>query len=254
MRNAFGDNCELLLLNSIGNLSSNDCIIDFQTVNLVTLDNVVTAGNLYMLKPTKDPAYGETPRGNMADYYDLGRMFFSTKGEIEDPEYKYPKMDLSVWSGQQSVGSFEDKNDGTGYVTYTQTPGYKTFRVNSQGKILASVTSPDNSYAPKGSYAMSGGKMYELSRDTRIKGFRGWITLTHSIFEDAASSAAGAKIAINGVIESDVPTAIDRDAVVPVNPKSINAVYDLSGRKVGTSVEGLPKGLYIVGGKKLLVK
>ena len=58
----------------------------------------------------------------------------------------------------------------------------------------------------------------------------------------------------DGVIDGDVPTAIDRDAVVPVNPKSINAVYDLSGRKVGTSVEGLPKGLYIVGGKKLLVK
>lgn len=101
---------------------------------------------------------------------------------------------------------------------------------------------------------MSKGKMYELSRDTPIKGFRGWITLTHSIFENAESSAAGAKIAINGVIDSDVPTAIDREAIVPVNPKSINAVYDLSGRKVGTSIEGLPKGLYIVGGKKLLVK
>ena len=100
---------------------------------------------------------------------------------------------------------------------------------------------------------MSKGKMYELSRDTPIKGFRGWITLTHSIFENAESSAA-AKIAINGVIDSDVPTAIDREAIVPVNPKSINAVYDLSGRKVGTSIEGLPKGLYIVGGKKLLVK
>jgi len=254
VRNAFGDNCELLKLNSIGNLSSNDCIIDFETVNLLTLKNVVAADTLYMLKPTKEPIYGETPRGNMAYYYDLGRMFFSTKGENEDPDYIYPKMNLSVWSGQQPVGSFEDKNDGKGYVTYTQTPDFNNFRVNGEGIKLSKVNSPDNSYAPKGSYAMSGGKMYELSRDTRIKGFRGWITLTHSIFPDSESAAAGAKIAINGVIESDVPTAIDREAVVPVNPKSINAVYDLSGRKVGTSVEGLPKGLYIVGGKKLLVK
>lgn len=253
VRNAFGDNCELLKLNSIGNLSSNDCIIDFETVNLITLDNVVEADNLYMLKPTKEPIYGETPRGDMAYYYDLGRMFFSTKGDAEDPDYIYPVMDLNVWSGQQSVGSFEGKNDGTGYVTYTQTPGFESFRVNKTG-IYKGTEAPENSYAPKGSYAMSKGKMYELSRDTPIKGFRGWITLTHSIFKNAESSAAGAKIAINGVIESDVPTAIDRDAVVPVNPKSINAVYDLSGRKVGTSVEGLPKGLYIVGGKKLLVK
>ena len=254
VRNAFGDDCELLILHSIGNLSNkNDRIIDFQTVNLITLDNVVTPGNLYMLKPTKDPAYGETPRGNMADYYDLGRMFFSTKGENEDPNYQYPVMNLDVWKGEQPVGSFESTNDGCGHVTYTQTPGFESFRVNKTG-IYKGTEAPENSYAPKGSYAMSKGKMYELSRDTPIKGFRGWITLTHSIFKNAESSAAGAKIAINGVIDGDVPTVIDRDAVVPVNPKSINAVYDLSGRKVGTSVEGLPKGLYIVGGKKLLVK
>ena len=254
VRNAFGDDCELLKLNSIGNLSSNDCIIDFETVNLVTLDNVVEAGNIYMLKPTKEPIYGETPRGTMAYYYDLGRMFFSTKGNAEDPNYNYPVMDLKTWNGEQSVGSYNNKNDGTGYVTYIQTPDFNNFRVNGEGIKLSKVNSPDNSYAPKGSYAMSKGKMYELSRDTPIKGFRGWIKLTHSIFENAESSAAGAKIAINGVIDGDVPTAIDREAVVPVNPKSINAVYDLSGRKVGTSVEGLPKGLYIVGGKKLLVK
>lgn len=253
VRNAFGDDCELLKLNSIGNLSHNDCIIDFETVNLLTLKNVVAADTLYMLKPTKEPIYGETPRGDMAYYYDLGRMFFSTKGDAEDPDYIYPVMDLNTWNGEQSVGSFNGTNDGTGYVTYTQTPGFESFRVNKTG-IYKGTEAPENSYAPKGSYAMSGGKMYELSRDTRIKGFRGWITLTHSIFPDSESADAGAKIAINGVIDGDVPTAIDREAVVPVNPKSINAVYDLSGRKVGTSVEGLPKGLYIVGGKKLLVK
>ena len=253
VRNAFGDESELLRLHSIGNLSNNDCIIDFETVNLLTLDNVVTNEYLYMLKPSKDPAFGENPRGKMADYYDLGKLFFSTNSEDEDnSEYQYPVIDLSVWSGQQSVGSYNDKNDGTGYVTYVQTPNFSTFSVNNEGKQL--VNSPDGSYAPKGSYAMSGGKMYELSRDTRIKGFRGWITLTHSIFDDAASPAAGAKIAIDGVIDGDTTTAIDRHAVVPVNSNAITAVYDLSGRKIGSSIDGLPKGIYIVGGKKLLVK
>jgi hypothetical protein len=101
---------------------------------------------------------------------------------------------------------------------------------------------------------MSGGKMYELSRDTRIKGFCGWITLTHSIFDDQEGQAAGAKIAIDGIIDGDVPSAIDRHDVVPVNPNAVTAVYDLSGRKVGTSLDNLPKGMYIVNGKKLLVK
>ena len=251
VRNAFGDDCELLKLNSIGNLSRNDCIIDFETVNLLTLDPVVTAGNLYMLKPTKEPAYGETPRGNLAYYYDLGKMFFSTKGDAEDPDYKYPKMKLNEWSGGQNVGSYNNTNDGCGHVTYTQTPGFKSFRVTG-GKYNGDVA-PEDSYAPKDSYAMSGGKMYELSRDTPIKGFRGWITLTHSIFDNASSSAAGSRIAIDGVIDGET-SSIEWNTIVPVNPNTITDVYDLSGRKVGTSVSNLPKGLYIVGGKKLLVK
>lgn len=255
VRNAFGDDCELLILHSIGNLSNNDCIIDFQTVNLLTLDNVVTAGNLYMLKPTKEPAYGVNPRGQMANYYDLGKLFFSTNAADENnSEYQYPYMDLSIVNGQQNVGSYQDLNDGCGHVTYIQTPNFSTFSVNSDGIKNTSVDSPEDSYAPKGSYAMSGGKMYELSRDTRIKGFRGWITLTHSIFDDPASSAVGAKIAIDGVIDGDDTNSIDQHTVVPMNPNTINAVYDLSGRKVGVSIDGLPKGMYIVEGKKMLVK
>ncbi len=253
VRHAFGDNCELLRLNSIGNLSNNDYIIDFETVNLLTLDNVVSSEYLYMLKPTITPAIGENPRGQMAIYYDLGKMFFSTnQNDANDPDYKYPIMDLSVWSGQLEVGSFQDKNDGCGYFTFIQTPNFDAFRVDKDGNQLVNAT--EDSYAPKGSYAMSGGKMYVLSRDTRIKGFRGWITLTHSIFKNAASSAAGASIAIDGIIDGDATSAIDRHAVIPVNPNTVTVVYDLSGRKVGTSVECLPKGMYIVNGKKLLVK
>lgn len=133
-----------------------------------------------------------------------------------------------------------------------ETPGFSTFSVNRDGIQLANATA--GSYAPKGSYAMSGGKMYELSRDTRIKGFRGWITLTHSIFVDQEGQAAGAKIAIDGIIDGDVPSAIDQHDAVPVNPNAVSAVYDLSGRKVGTSLDNLRKGMYIVNGKKLLVK
>ena len=256
VRHAFGDDCQLLKLYGIGNLSNkNDCIIDFETVNLLTIGNVVTAGNLYMLKPTKDPAFGENPRGQMAYYYDLGKMFFSTKSEENaDPPYTYPTIQLGVWNGHQDVESFGGTNDGTGHVTYIQTPHFNEFSVNIDGFKLASVESPSGSYAPKGSYAMSGGKMYELSRDTPIKGFRGWITLRHSIFDNASSSATGANIAIDGVIDGDDTNAIDSQTIVPVNPSTINAVYDLSGRRVGSSVESLPKGIYIVNGKKLLVK
>lgn len=254
IRSAFGDKRELLRFHSVGLLSNNDCIIDFETVNLLTFDNVVTPGNIYLLKPSKDPSFGVTPRGKMDYYYDLGRLYFSTDAaDNTNLDYTYPVLDLSKWSGSQSVGSYQDRNDGIAYVTYTQTPQFSQFRVDRDGNYTG-VAAPDHSYAPKGSYVMSGGKMYELAKDTRIKGFRGWITLTHSIFKDADDSAGGAHIAINGIIDDGSTDGIDANTITPINPAVITGVYDLSGRRLDSSVDKLPKGLYIVNGKKLLVK
>ena len=262
VRNAFGDKTELLKLNQvIDSQTKSDCVIDFSTVNLVTTDNVVTPGNLYMLKPSKEPNYGQNPRGKMNYYYDLGKMFFSTKAaDASNPEYTF--LDLSVWNGSQSITSAGSTNDGAGHVTYIQTPSYSKFRVNSSGIVIRKSTNNydlgivDNTYSPKGSYVMSGGKMYELKRDTPLKGFRGWITLTKSIFDNQTEAAAGAKFAIDGVIDGEDPiaTSIDRNLAQPVNVRTIAGVYDLTGRKVGDTIENLPKGLYIVSGKKLLVK
>ena len=262
VRNAFGDSSELLEFNSIGGLSRNDCIIDFKTVNLVTLDEVVTPGKLYMLKPSQDPTYGENPRGKMNYYYDLGKMFFSTKAEDNNNGYTHPVIDLSIWGESENASSYKSKNDGAGHVTYIQTPSYSKFRVNSSGEVIRTSRNGtdlgivDDTYAPKGSYVMSGGMMYELSRDTPIKGFRGWITTTHSIFPDEEAAAAGAKFAIDGVIDGEDPiaTSIDQHLAQPVNVRAIAGVYDIMGRKISNSVENLPKGLYIIGGKKLLIK
>ncbi|MBR5686664.1 MAG: hypothetical protein IKX36_01745 [Prevotella sp.] len=253
IRSAFGDTSELLRFHSVGLLSNNDCIIDFQTVDLLTTDNVVAPGNIYLLKPSKDPSFGVTPRGGMEYYYDLGRMYFSTDASNPMPDSSLPVLDLSVWKGEQTVDSYLGLNDGTAHVVYTQTPGFSSFRVNKDGDYTG-VAAPEHSYAPKGSYAMSGGKMYELAKDTRIKGFRGWITLSHSIFDDETAAADGARIAIDGIIDDGSTDGIEPNTLIPVNPAAITGVYDLSGRRLDIPVDKLPKGLYIVNGKKLLVK
>lgn len=259
VRYAFGDASELLEMNQT---IKSGHVIDFTTVNLVTLNTVVRPGKFYLLKPSKEASYGENPRGEMAFYYDLGKMFFSTNAsDAENPEYKHPVIDLSVVNGNTDFGAATD-NPGTEWVTYVQTPSYSLFRVNSSGNVIRTSKTGydlgivDNTYSPKGSYVMSGGKMYELKRDTPLKGFRGWITLDHTIFPDETESAAGAKFAINGVIDGEDPiaTSIDQHLAQPVNVRAIAGVYDLMGRKVGDTIENLPKGLYIVSGKKLLVK
>jgi hypothetical protein len=261
-------------------LSHNDCVIDFETVNLKNEDalaRVIEPGTLYMLKPTADPVSGENPYGTtgnanaIIEYYSLGRNFFSVKPAdaeegsgythyVMNPSTIYVENDFPSWDGEESkIGG---NNDGKSFVSYVRTPSYSKFRVNGSGEvILQSKTGynlgiVNNTYAPKGSYVMSNDKMYEINRDTPLKGFRGWIKLTHSIFDDTTQAAQGAKFAINGVIDGEAPiaTSIDQHLAQPVNVRAIAGVYDLMGRKVGDTIENLPKGLYIVSGKKLLVK
>ena len=237
VRHAFGNDAQLLELHSIGNLSNNDCIIDFKTVNLLTTDNVIVPNKLYLLKPTKNGVYGKNPRNEMAYYYDLGKMFFSVKEETS--EYKYPTLDLSVVGTSNAVSSYLDRNDGIEYVTYIKTP-----QIPIEG-----------TYAPKGSYVMSGGKMYELKTKSKLQGFRGWITLTHSVFDHTSTPISMTNFSINGIYDkSATETFTEVKRVENTNDANITDVYDITGKKINTSINSLPSGLYIVSGKKLLVK
>ena len=256
VRYAFGDKTKMLKLNSIGNLSNNQNVIDFESVSLVTLDHVIQPGVLYLICPENAGSYGENPKGEMTEYYPLGKFFFSTNpADASDPSYTHPVLDLTTLYGNQSYGSYLGQNDGVAYVSYCQTPGYSTWSVyksgDNKGKYNGTANPPAGSYVPKGGYAMSGGKMYELNKDTRIKGFRGWLVLTHSIFQD--SSLQGA-IAINGIVDGSETTNIDPGTIVPFQPSQIKGIYDLTGRKLNMTIDQLPSGIYIVEGKKMFVR
>ena len=257
LRAAFGEDAQLLELHSIGGLSENASIIDFQSVELKPTDpykEVVTPGKFYLLKPTADPVDGLDPRGLPYQYYELGRNFFTVNPHINDGKqkgdegyYTHYVMDPSVLSGSAELESWNGENNGAAYVSYVRTPGYNTFAVTSG--VYNGVTAPAGTYAPKGSYVMSSGKIYEINKDTRIKGFRGWITLSNSLFATSSS----AKISIDGVVDEDGATGIDVTSIVPQRLADDTAVYDLGGRKVGTLGMTLPKGIYIVNGKKFMV-
>ncbi len=60
----------------------------------------------------------------------------------------------------------------------------------------------------------------------------------------AANNFAGLVTGIQGVSADDIATA----------KVAAQGVYNLSGQKVGNSVQGLSKGIYIVNGKKVIVK
>ena len=51
-----------------------------------------------------------------------------------------------------------------------------------------------------------------------------------------------------------IASITDVETLVVDGAKACSAVYNIHGQKVGDSLDGLPKGLYICNGKKIMVK
>ena len=257
IREAFGENARLAIIHSVGKWSNNPEVIDFQTVTLRTTNNVVEPGILYLLKPTKEPTEGYDPQGRIHKYYELGRKFFSVN-DPEDEEYNHDRLSLSVINNdnkKQTITSLNNIHDGFASVNYVQTSNFSGFKVNKDGNC--SVTIENGIYVPKGSYAVGLNKetesttLFHLNRANPIMGFRGWITLDQPVDQQAKDFP----VEVYGIFDKE-PVSIATGIEQPRLQLFYNdeAVYDLTGRKVGTLGTSLPKGMYIVRGKKFFVK
>lgn len=244
IRNAFGEDAKLAKIHSVGKMSQNPDVLDFQLVSLRTTDDVVKPGNFYLLKPTKSPAFGVDPKGNEKEYYELGRKFFSINDEPDT--YTHDRLVVATkMLDTLKIASLDGKHDGTAGVNYIQTPGYANFRV-SGGYYTG--TEADGIYAPKGSYVVSKNTIVHLNKDNPLKGFRGWINLSEAVDSDSK------EYNVFGMFEEEPGSGGTTGLPRIVLFGEDEAVYDISGRKVGTLGDQLKKGLYIVNGKKYLVK
>ncbi len=139
-----------------------------------------------------------------------------------------------------------------GAYTFKGTPGYCTANETNNGVPGYSVN-----YAENDIFISEGnGKLYVSGGSSYGKGYRAWIA------KDASASAA--KISsISLVIDNpgddddNETTTID---MADVDPDALNAlgvatgVYNLNGQKVSDDMQNLPKGIYIVNGKKIIRK
>lgn len=252
MRYAFGEDAQLARIDGIGTMSGNPNVIDFKKVSLRTTDAVVEPGHFYMLKPTLEPIEGYDPQERTAKvkYYELGRFFFSVN-ENEPDTYTHERLSLSKRMDNETqkirlLNALDGVVVGKAGANYVQTPGFADFQVN---KGIYTGTEADGIYAPKGSYVVSNNTIYHLNKDTMLKGFRGWIDLS----EGEGGSSKEYSMDVFGMFEEPVgggSTGLPRIQLFSAD----ESVYDLFGRKVGTLGSKLPKGIYIVKGKKFLVK
>lgn len=123
--------------------------------------------------------------------------------------------------------------------------------IDEKLQFCGSLINQTSKVVPAYSYALgtNDGKWHFTQHDLPVKGFRCWI---------ATGSQALAKTLrffIDGV-EEDTATAID--GVVNEEGNEVSGtVYDLNGKVVrtnATSLEGLPKGIYIVNHRKYVVR
>ena len=201
------------------------------------------------MKPTKLPAKNYDPLGREREYYELGRKYFSVRDDDSNPDiYNHYHLSTEDYTGSQTVtDSYDNSNSITATANYVQTPNYSGFSV-SDGIYTGT---PDHGiYAPKGSYVVSNNTILHLTKDTRIKGFRGWINLDNAIDSQSKEFTMEIFGMFDEEPEQGGTTSVPRIHLFT----SDESVYDLYGRKMGKLGDTLPKGIYIVKGKKYMVK
>ena len=251
IRYAFGEDATLAEIHSIGKMSLDANVIDFKSLTLRTSDPVVLPGHFYLLKPTLLPTTGYNPLGEETEFYELGRKFFSAKDNEEENYNHFHLIKTTLKGDQRVTASYGSNNSLTATGNYVRTPGYSDFRVGRNG-IYTGGNTAKGIYAPKGSYVVSDNTIYHLAKDTPLKGFRGWIELDQTL---GGQQAKEFSMEIYGIFDKEpvsITTDIDLPRILLFNNNE--PVYDLTGRNVGTLGTSLPKGMYIVRGKKFFVK
>lgn len=220
-KTAFGDEAKLSVLQGVVNGTR----IQFTSVNLTNdTEKVVEPGKLYIMKPSKD--------ANVKEGSYTKKLIDNTEIKVDAPYYTINNITL--------------KNNITA-TQFQYTP--KDNQTAEDGSITFWGTYLNGTIVPAKSFGLGAndGKWYHSVSDLPIKGFRCWI---------ATQKDAAAKVSFS-IDDEDmgVVTAIEGIETAPIL-RTQDAVYTLSGQKVRSSqsLEGLPKGIYIINNKKVIVK
>lgn len=202
----------------------------------------IEAGKLYLVKPTADGGMPQEQTEktfnkdgyniSVTDYYTIVGVTFKKKSDIADDAYS------GRVTGTTGNEDFDTKQKVQFVGTYV-----KCFDTNNQ--------IPANSYVLNGNnQGGTAGLWYYRTVKTKTKGFRGWLQSANG------QNSKGFECEIEGVVDQVNGDATAIEGIEAEQQHNAN-IYNLNGQLVrqgATSTEGLPSGLYIVGGKKVVVK
>lgn len=272
VKRTFGDDVKVAKLTSL-----NNGVVTFTTVEpKQDSDVMVTAFEPYIIKPTSltedlglpytaekfytklDETTGEISNAQWLDadgkrvstddndrfsltipagHYDITMVTLDRKALIEHID-----MEKENWISSTSFSASAQEGELTCYGTLA-----KTYNENGilNGRDHLS-----------GAYVMRGGNIVQVpqGKEYGLKGFRCWFEFKGKI--DGMASAP--RLEIDGII--DDATSIDdlnsQPSQFTSRHKGISGVFNLDGQKVrdGESTQNLPKGIYIVNGRKVVVR
>lgn len=271
-RNAFGANARIAKLTK---LAANEIMFesDKNLDNLVTTPDkntiVLEAYTPYIIFPTKDLSHetnhmytaklqkkmnGGTAASNYEDVTIKANhiqipnvtMKYKTVGSVYVNDLS--NMDTGKWTSTLNTG------DGTitAFGTFARTFGTATqdlatgvWTIDSKSQI---IDGRDNLV---GSYFFYEGNMYYSNERARgLRGFSCWFK---------PNTGTKATLFLDGVQQEGGLTDIGEITFEPQNEsmeRFANGIYNMNGQlmKAGTSMAGMPKGIYIVNGKKVVVR
>lgn len=166
---------------------------------------------------------------------------------VNNGDWENINWDKVNWISSTSFSTGATKGDLTCYGTLTKTY-YKD--VDGKGVIL------DGRDNLSDDYVMRDGKIVHVPSNQvyGLKGFRCWFEVKGKM----EGMAAAPRLEIDGII--DDATSIDdlnsQPSLFTSRHKGISGVFNLDGQKVrdGESTQDLPKGIYIVNGRKVVVR
>lgn len=272
MKRTFGDDVKVAKLTSL-----KDGVVTFTTVEPTQdSDKMVTAFEPYIIKPTSltedlglpytaekfytklDETTGEISNAQWlgadgkrvstddndrfsltipAGHYDITMVTLNREALKEHID-----MEKENWISSTRFSASAHEGDLTCYGTLA-----KTYDENG---IL------DGRDHLSGAYVMRGGQIVQVpsNKEYGLKGFRCWFEFKGKI----DGMAAAPRLEIDGII--DDATSIDdlnsQPSQFTSRHKGISGVFNLDGQKVrdGESTQDLPKGIYIVNGRKVVVR
>lgn len=236
LRRAFGTDMKLVKL--VGLNPQNTQQILFKPVDLSGGDGL-EAGECYLVKVTNGPVGSDTStEGNPFTFNRIDeRKGPAAYNEIENVTYHYGYV--YSFEGVSCPGGIS--NGAVSRTTDDLALKWTTHYYHP--------SSPGNSYAaPEGSYVMSGGNMYHLNSEWS----NGLIGTAWYIEETNPTAGTKTLVIDNGNGTTDI------NGIVTETPaeKAAEGVYTINGQKIASdkSLNDLPKGIYIVNGKKHIVR